>query len=51
MGGLGEIHRAEIRSYAHVLTCDMAKKKNLPVPKVSFKDSLTIKLADKWGQL
>ena len=47
MGGLGEILRKGIKSYANVLTCNMARKKNLPIPEVSFKDSLTINLADK----
>lgn len=47
MGGLKVIHNAGIKSYAHYLTVEIAGARNLPVPRFSFKDSLTLKLADK----
>ena len=47
MVGLKEIHNGKIKSYAHYLTVEMAQKKGLPVPKIHFKDSLSIKLNDK----
>ncbi len=47
MGGLTEIHKAGIKSYSNRLTGEIAKSKALPVPEVSFRDSLTVKLADK----
>lgn len=47
MGGLGQIHKSGLKSYAHELTCEIAGTKNLPVPKFSFKDSLIIKTGEK----
>ena len=47
MGGLNQIHKAGIKSYAHELTCEIAGSKNLPVPGFSFKDSLIINSGDK----
>ncbi|UCH14786.1 MAG: subclass B1 metallo-beta-lactamase [Bacteroidales bacterium] len=47
MGGLGQVHKCGIKSYAHELTCEIAESKNLPVPEVSFKDSLVINSGEK----
>lgn len=47
MGGLNQIHKAGIKSYAHELTCEIAASKNLPVPEFGFKDSLIINSGDK----
>lgn len=46
MGGLEYIHSKKIPSYGLDLTCNIAKKNKLPVPKKSFKDSLLIKMDD-----
>jgi metallo-beta-lactamase class B len=47
MGGLGEIQRSGIPSYANDLTREIARQKNLPVPENGFKDELTLKLNEK----
>jgi metallo-beta-lactamase class B len=47
MGGLSEVHKRGIKSYASKLTCQIAQSKNLPVPKYSFENSLTLKLGRK----
>lgn len=47
MGGLGYLLNAGISSYANELTIQIAKSKNLPVPKQGFIDSLILKLNDK----
>ena len=47
MGGLGQVHKCGIKSYAHELTCEIAESKNLPVPEFNFKDSLVIKSGKK----
>ncbi len=47
MGGLNQIHKSGIKSYANELTCEIATSKNLPVPEFSFKDSLIINSGDK----
>ena len=47
MGGLNEIHNAGIKSYSHKLTREIAKSKNLDVPKFEFQDSLILNLNDQ----
>ena len=47
MGGLREIQKAGINSYASNLTREIARSKNLPVPDVGFQDSLKLYLNDK----
>jgi metallo-beta-lactamase class B len=47
MGGLGYLNSVGINSYANELTIQIAKSKNLPVPKQGFRDSLILKLNDK----
>ena len=47
MGGLNEFHKAGINSYSHKLTREIAKSKNLPIPKFEFQDSLVLNLDDK----
>lgn len=47
MGGLNEVHKAGIKSYSHKLTREIAKSKNLTVPKFEFQDSLVLNLEDK----
>ncbi|MBN2347576.1 MAG: subclass B1 metallo-beta-lactamase [Bacteroidales bacterium] len=42
IGGLQTIHQQGIESYACELTQNIAENKGLPVPKIGFKDSLTI---------
>jgi metallo-beta-lactamase class B len=44
MGGLDYIQSIGIESYANQITIELAKAKNLPIPKYGFKDSLTIHL-------
>ncbi len=44
MGGLNHFHEIGIESYVHNLTCEIAKSRNLPVPKNNFDDSLTLNL-------
>ncbi len=47
MGGLNQVHQSGIKSYAHELTCEIAASKNLPVPQISFRDSLVISSGEK----
>jgi metallo-beta-lactamase class B len=47
MGGLEAMHKAGITSYAYYLTAEIARSKNLPVPQVTFTDSLILKLAQE----
>ena len=47
MGGLGFLQNQKIESYANQKTIDIAKSKNLPVPKHGFIDSLQLNLGDK----
>ncbi|HEX9971116.1 MAG TPA: subclass B1 metallo-beta-lactamase, partial [bacterium] len=47
MGGLGYLHSLGIESYSNELTREIARSKNLPVPKQGFTDSLILKIADK----
>ena len=47
MGGLDFIHKAGIESWSNEITREIAKSKNLPVPKYGFKDSLLLKLNDR----
>lgn len=42
MGGLEVVHKAGIKSYAYQLTSEFCKKENLPIPQISFQDSLII---------
>ena len=46
MGGLAYLNKKKIKSYANQKTIDIAKEKGLPIPKKSFKDSLSLKLND-----
>ena len=47
MGGLDYLHSLGIESYANELTREIARSKNLPVPKHGFTDSLILKLGDR----
>jgi oligosaccharide reducing-end xylanase len=47
MGGLDYIHSLGIESYANELTREIARAKNLPIPKHGFTDSVIFKLGDK----
>jgi len=47
MGGLNQVHKSGIKSYSHELTCEIAASKDLPVPEISFKDSLIITAGEK----
>jgi metallo-beta-lactamase class B len=47
IGGLGFLQSRGIESYANQMTIDIARSKNLPIPKNGFKDSLDIHLGDK----
>jgi len=47
MGGLGYLKRRNIKSYANILTQEIAQEKGLPVPDKGFSDSLIIKLRRK----
>lgn len=47
MGGLQYINSQNIDSYANQITIDIAKSKNLPIPKHGFTDSLHIQLGNK----
>lgn len=47
MGGLGYLKSQGIESYANQKTIDIARKKNLPVPAHSFRDSLQLKLGEQ----
>lgn len=42
MGGLEYVHKAGITTYACQLTSEICKEKNLPVPQITFKDSLAL---------
>lgn len=44
MGGLEVIHQRGVASYAHQLTCSLARENNLLVPMNSFSDSLSLLL-------
>jgi len=44
MGGIQYLHRRGIESYAYDLTREIAKEKNLPVPRHGFSDSLVFQL-------
>lgn len=46
MGGLAAIHESGIPSYAHEMTREIAKSKNLPVHRIGFKDSMQLKLGN-----
>lgn len=48
MGGLNYVKSQKIRSYANVLTIEIAKNKGLPVPDQGFKDSLKLNLGEKY---
>ena len=47
MGGLEYIHSLGIKSYSSEFTREIAKSKNLPIPKQGFKDSLILKIGNK----
>ena len=42
MGGLETVHKMGIQSYAYQLTAEICKEKKLPVPQITFNDSLLI---------
>lgn len=42
MGGLEAVHKMGIKSYAYQLTAEICKEKSLPVPQITFNDSLLI---------
>ena len=42
MGGLELVHNMGIKSYAYQLTAEICKEKKLPVPQITFNDSLLI---------
>ena len=42
MGGLETVHKMGIQSYAYQLTAEICKEKNLPIPQITFNDSLLI---------
>ncbi|MFV0396677.1 MAG: subclass B1 metallo-beta-lactamase [Bacteroidales bacterium] len=46
VGGLEYLNKRGVKSYANHLTNELLKKKNLPVAKESFNDSLTIDLGN-----
>jgi metallo-beta-lactamase class B len=47
MGGLRFLRNQKIESYANQMTIDIAKSKELPIPKHGFKDSIQLPLGDK----
>ncbi len=47
MGGLAYINSLGIESYANEMTIQIARSKNLPLPKHGFTDSLILRLGDK----
>lgn len=47
MGGLGFLQAQKVESYAHQMTIDIARSKQLPVPDHGFKDSLQLYLGDR----
>ena len=44
MGGLEYLNKQGIKSYAHQMTIDIAKKEGLPLPKHGFTDSISLKM-------
>ncbi len=42
MGGLEIVHKLGIKSYGYQLTAEICKEKNLPIPQITFNDSLLI---------
>jgi len=48
IGGLGYLKSQHIKSYANSLTVDIAKNRGLPVPDEGFKDSLRLRMGDKF---
>ena len=42
VGGLETVHKMGIQSYAYQLTAEICKEKNLPIPQITFNDSLLI---------
>ena len=44
MGGLENLNKQGVKSYAHQRTIDIAKKEGLPLPEQGFKDSISLKL-------
>ena len=46
MGGLAYLQSIGVKSYANQLTIEIARTKNLPVPAIGFKDSLSLKLGN-----
>ena len=42
MGGLDIVHEMGIKSYAYQLTAEICKERNLPIPQITFNDSLLI---------
>jgi metallo-beta-lactamase class B len=42
MGGLEQVHKFGIKSYAYQLTAEICKEKNLPIPQLTFQDSLIL---------
>lgn len=51
MGSLSYLKEKKIRSYASIKSMEMAKEKELPLPKIWFVDSLNIEVGDKIVQL
>jgi metallo-beta-lactamase class B len=47
IGGLAYLNCLGIESYASEMTIQIAKSKDLPIPKYGFKDSLTLSLGEK----
>lgn len=47
IGGLKYLQTIGVESYANQITIDIAKAKNLPVPKHGFKDSLTLNIGNR----
>lgn len=46
IGGLSYLQSIGVQSYANQMTIDIARTKNLPVPTIGFKDSLSLKLGN-----
>lgn len=46
MGGIAYLHSIGVKSYAHQMTIDLAKSKNLPLPQNGFKEPTILKLGD-----
>ncbi|MBN2571127.1 MAG: subclass B1 metallo-beta-lactamase [Ignavibacteriales bacterium] len=51
MGGLEELHSRGVISYCCELTKEFAKRDSLPIPKISFSDSLTLKFPENTFKL